>query len=78
MHATVRVEKGSCVNPPANVRRHDEIATLIGALRRRFPDRVFRPLGDIDGHHSLCPFSWQLAPKPGGESIAVGLDVAAR
>jgi hypothetical protein len=49
-HATVRVQEASSVNLPANVRPHDEIAALIGALRRRFPGRAFRLLGDVDGH----------------------------
>src|SRR5262245_17865 len=73
---TVWEEDGSYVDPLASVHGHDEISALIGAVHEQMPGHVFRLLGDVDGHHSVCRFSWELVPISGGESIAVGFDVA--
>jgi hypothetical protein len=38
---------------------------------------VFRLLDDrIDAHHNVVRFSWELVPASGGESLAIGFDVA--
>jgi len=74
--ATVWAEDGSYVDPLASARGHDEISALIGGLHQQVPGHVFRLLGEVDGHHTVCRFSWELAPDSGGESIAIGSDVA--
>ena len=30
----------------------------------------------MDAHHNVARFSWELVPATGGESLAVGFDVA--
>ena len=32
--------------------------------------------GGVDAHHNIARFSWELVPATGGESLAVGFDVA--
>jgi SnoaL-like domain len=74
--ATVWAEDASYVDPLASVRGHDEISALIDAVHAQVPGHVFSLLGNVDGHHSVCRFSWELVPESGGESVAVGFDVA--
>jgi hypothetical protein len=31
---------------------------------------------NVDAHHNVVRFSWELVPAAGGESVAVGFDVA--
>jgi len=64
--------------------RHPDTSTTKVACRARcrsgsvsLQGRVFRLLGDVGGRRSTRRFSWDLPPKSGGESNAVGLDVAA-
>jgi len=41
------------------------------------PGHVFRLAdGGVDAHHNIARFSWELVPATGGESLAVGFDVA--
>ena len=56
---------------------HDQISELIGAVQQQVPGHVFR-LGDggVDAHHNVARFTWELVPAGGGESLAIGFDVA--
>jgi hypothetical protein len=36
---------------------------------------IFRSTGDIDGHHHLIKFYWEMLPRKGGKVEAKGLDV---
>ena len=31
---------------------------------------------EVDTHHNVMRFSWELVPAAGGESLAIGFDVA--
>ena len=55
----------------------DEISALIGTVQEQVPGHVFRLLDNtVDAHHNVVRFSWELVPASGGESVAVGFDVA--
>ncbi len=41
-----------------------------------FPGHVFRLAGDVDAHHGIARFGWELVPATGGEPLVVGFDVA--
>lgn len=65
------------VDPLASVSGHEQISDLIGAIQQQAPGHVFRLLDDrVDGHHNIVRFSWELVPASGGESLAIGFDVA--
>jgi hypothetical protein len=32
--------------------------------------------GEIDAHHDVMRFSWELVPASGGDPVAIGFDVA--
>ena len=36
---------------------------------------VFRSAGDIDSHHHLIKFFWEMLPKAGGPVVGRGLDI---
>ena len=75
--ATVWADGAQYVDPLADVTGHDQISELIGAVQQQVPGHVFRLGGDgVDAHHNVARFSWELVPAAGGESLAVGFDVA--
>jgi SnoaL-like protein len=74
--AAVWADDGGYVDPLAAVTGHDEISALIGQVQAQVPGHVFRLLGDVDAHHNVSRFAWELVPAGGGESIAEGFDVA--
>ena len=75
--ASVWAEDAQYVDPLASVSGHDQISDLIGGVHQQAPGHVFRLLDDrVDTHHNLVRFSWELVPASGGESLAVGFDVA--
>jgi hypothetical protein len=75
--ASVWTEDGTYVDPLTSVSGRDEISALIGAVQQQAPGHVFRLLGDrVDAHHNVMRFSWELVPASGGESLAIGFDVA--
>jgi hypothetical protein len=70
-------EDASYVDPLASVTGRSQISNLIGAVHEQVPSHVFRLLGDrVDAHHNVVRFAWELVPASGGESVAVGFDVA--
>ena len=68
-------EDGVYVDPLVEAEGRDAIDATIAAVQQQFPDLVFRPAGDVDAHHNLARFTWELGPD-GGEAIVVGFDVA--
>jgi hypothetical protein len=75
--AELWAEEGSYVDPLASVAGHDAISQLIGAAQAQVPGHVFRLLPDgVDAHHNVVRFRWELVPESGGESVAIGFDVA--
>jgi hypothetical protein len=75
--AEVWTADGEYVDPLAAVGGRDEISGLIGSVQEQMPDLVFRLLdGEVDAHHDVLRFRWELVPASGGDSVAVGFDVA--
>jgi len=68
-------EGGTYVDPLAVAEGRDAIDATIGAVQQQFPDFVFRLAGDVDSHHNLARFTWELGPA-GAEAVVVGFDVA--
>ncbi|MET8385301.1 nuclear transport factor 2 family protein [Streptosporangium canum] len=68
-------EDARYVDPLVDATGRDAIDATIAAVQQQFPDLVFTPGGDVDAHHDLARFTWNLGPE-GGEAIVVGFDVA--
>jgi len=69
-------DDGSYTDPLATVAGHGQISDLIGAVQQQVPGHVFRLLDSVDAHHNVMRFGWELVPASGGESVAIGFDVA--
>ncbi|OUC97577.1 nuclear transport factor 2 family protein [Streptosporangium minutum] len=68
-------EDARYVDPLADATGRDAIDATIAAVQQQFPGLVFTPGGEVDAHHNLARFTWNLGPE-GGEAIVVGFDVA--
>ncbi|MBX6768456.1 MAG: nuclear transport factor 2 family protein [Actinomadura rubrobrunea] len=68
-------EDAAYVDPLVAVEGREAIDGAIAAVQAQFPDFVFRLAGDVDAHHHLARFTWELGPKD-GEAVVVGFDVA--
>ncbi|GAA4130485.1 nuclear transport factor 2 family protein [Actinomadura keratinilytica] len=68
-------EDAAYVDPLVAAEGRDAIDGAIAAVQAQFPGLVFRLAGDVDAHHHLARFTWELGPED-GEALAVGFDVA--
>jgi hypothetical protein len=74
--AEVWAGDGSYTDPMAAVQGREAIAGLVTAVREQFPGYVFKLISNVDTHHNLARFTWELVPAAGGESVVIGFDVA--
>jgi hypothetical protein len=65
---------GRYVDPLVDVKGHESIDSMIGAVQTQFPEFVFRLKPGVDAHHDVARFGWELGPA-GGEAVIVGIDV---
>lgn len=65
------------VDPIADVSGPDGLAAVIGGVHERFPGHRIRPVGEVDAHHDVLRFTWELVPDGGDESVVIGTDVLA-
>ena len=72
----VWTEDGTYVDPLADVGGRTQISNLIAAVQQQLPGLVFRLRDDVDAHHNVARFAWELVPPEGGESIVEGFDIA--
>ncbi len=54
---------------------HEGIAAVIAGAHEQFPGFVFRPLGDVEGHHDIARFGWELVAVADGSAPVAGFDV---
>jgi hypothetical protein len=74
--AELWTEDGTYTDPLAAAEGHEAIEAVIAGAREQFPGHVFKLFGDIDAHHDVVRFGWELVPESGDESVVVGFDVA--
>lgn len=67
-------EQATYTDPLADVAGHDGLAAVIVGAHAQFPGFVFRQLGDVDGHHDVARFGWELV-APDGTAPVAGFDV---
>lgn len=73
--ADVFTDDGVFVDPLMEVQGADAITAGIGAVLAQFPGHTLSLLGEVDAHHAIARFRWQIAPSTGGESVVEGSDV---
>lgn len=72
-----RLPGGNNLHPCRPSRRTLEaIEAVIAGTREQFPGHIFRLLGNVDAHHDIVRFGWELVPEGGDESVVAGFDVA--
>jgi hypothetical protein len=74
--AEIWAPDGTYTDPLADVRGHEAIDAVIAGAQGMFPGHVFTLAGEVDAHHGVARFGWELVPAGGGEPLVVGFDVA--
>ncbi|GLQ90406.1 nuclear transport factor 2 family protein [Dyella flagellata] len=54
----------------------EAINATISAVQKMFPGHVFGLLGEVDAHHDMMRFRWQLSEPGANEPLVIGFDVA--
>lgn len=61
-------EEATYTDPLVEVVGHEGLAAAIAGVHAQFPGFVFRPSGEVDGHHDIARFGWELVSGDGGTS----------
>jgi hypothetical protein len=72
--AAVWAPEGVLVDPPFDGTGHEQIAGLVAAAQGQFPGHTFRRTSEIDAHHDLARYTWELV-GPDGTPVLGGTDV---
>ncbi|MFP3961695.1 nuclear transport factor 2 family protein [Actinomadura fulvescens] len=72
----VWTENAAYTDPLVAVEGRDALDATIAAVQQQFPDFVFRLAGNVDAHHDLARFTWELGPAGAEEAVVAGFDVA--
>lgn len=74
--AELWTEDGTYTDPLAAAEGRQAIEEVITGAREQFQGHVFKLFGNVDAHHGIARFNWELEPDSGGESVVIGFDVA--
>ncbi len=74
--AEIWIEEAYYVDPLAEATGHEAVDAVIAGAQAQFPGFVFRLAGEVEAHHNMLRFTWELAPQEGAEAVVVGSDVA--
>jgi hypothetical protein len=66
---------GTLTDPPMAADGHDGIATMFAAVQGQFPGHTFRRTTEVDTHHNIARYGWELVGADGSVAVA-GMDVA--
>jgi hypothetical protein len=66
---------GRLIDPPLDAAGHDGIAGMFAAVQSQFPGHTFRRSTEIDAHHDVARYGWQLVAEDGSVTLA-GTDIA--
>ena len=67
-------EDARYVDPLFDARGHGGLAELAAQVQARFPGHRFRRTSDIDAHHGLARWQWDMVGPDGGPPVATGVD----
>ncbi len=62
-------------DPVANVSGHDAIAAMMAATLDAYPGHRFAQIGDINSHHDMVRWAWEMVDA-NGQRVIDGIDVA--
>jgi len=66
---------GTYLDPMQEAAGHVGMVELAGGVHAAYPGHTFRRTTEIDGHHDLVRFGWELVGPDGSLTVA-GIDVA--
>lgn len=72
--ARVWAPEGILADPPFTGTGPAEIAGLVAAAQAQFPGHTFRRTSEIDAHHELARYTWEMVAPDGTPALA-GTDV---
>jgi hypothetical protein len=70
MVASVWAPDGALVDPPFDGVGHDGIAAMTDVVLTHYPNHTFRRVTDVDTHHTVARYGWELVDADG--AVAVG------
>jgi hypothetical protein len=73
--AEIWASDGALVDPPLTGEGHGGISDLAAAVQSQFAGHTFRRVSDIDAHHDVLRYAWELVGPDGAVALS-GLDVA--
>jgi len=72
---TIWAADGELVDPPLTGAGHAGISDLAAAVQGQFAGHTFRRTSDVDAHHGVARYAWELVGPDGAVAVS-GLDVA--
>jgi hypothetical protein len=69
-------EQATYIDPMVTAKGREAIDATIEAVQKMFPGQHFRLDGNVDAHHNVMRFHWQLAAPDAEEPTVIGFDVA--
>ncbi|MEI5098791.1 nuclear transport factor 2 family protein [Streptomyces sp. PmtG] len=66
---------GTYTDPLADVTGQEAVAAVIAGAQEQFPGFEFRLAGEVDGHHGIARFRWDLVSTADGSAPVSGFDV---
>jgi len=66
--------EATLTDPLLYLRGHDELATFAPLLAEHYPGHSIRRTGDVDAHHNVFRFTWDMV-NADGETVMHGIDV---
>jgi len=67
--------EGRYVDPVVDVTGHEAISNMIGGVHEQYPGVTLRCSSEIDSHHDVIRFNWEILDANGGLALS-GVDVA--
>jgi hypothetical protein len=72
----IYTEHATYTDPMITAKGWEAINATIGAVQKMFPGHVFGLEGEVDAHHDMMRFRWQLGEPGAHEPLVIGFDVA--
>ena len=68
-------ERATYTDPMTQACGREAIDATVAAVQAMFPGHVFSLAGEVDAHHDLVRFQWNLGTPGAAEPLVVGFDV---
>jgi hypothetical protein len=74
---TIWTPDGAHYSPTLQARGYDELAARVLRSHQRWvieQDFIFRSTGEVQAHHDVVTFMWEMLPRDGGSVESIGQD----